>query len=233
MDTAQARQGECAAYRAGSARIALEVSPAFTRYIFVEKSIDRCADLETLKAEFPEKADRIQIVHQDCNAYLMDLCGNYVWKRNRAVLFLDPFGMQVEWTTVKAIASTHAIDLWYLFPIGVGVNRLLRRDGGISEALSRRLDSVFGTHSWDSAFYRKHLEAGLFGSEESVHKDAAFDRIKEFLLDRMRRVFVRVAENPLVLRNSKNSPLFLLCFACGNERGATTAVKIAQDILKE
>jgi hypothetical protein len=34
-----------------------------------------------------------------------------------------------------------------------------------------------------------------------------------------------------LLRNSRNNPLYLLCFASGNPRGAKTAVKIAQDIL--
>ena len=38
-------------------------------------------------------------------------------------------------------------------------------------------------------------------------------------------------ENPLRLRNSKNVPLYLLCFAVGNPKGAPTAVNIAEDIL--
>jgi hypothetical protein len=46
-------------------------------------------------------------------------------------------------------------------------------------------------------------------------------------------VFKGVANNPLPLYNSKNNPLYLLCFAAGNPKGAPTAVKIAQDILKE
>jgi hypothetical protein len=32
--------------------------------------------------------------------------------------------------------------------------------------------------------------------------------------------------------NSKNDPLYLLCFAVGNKKGAPIAIKIAQDILK-
>ena len=41
-----------------------------------------------------------------------------------------------------------------------------------------------------------------------------------------------VAE-PGVLRNSSNNPLYLLCFAAGNDKGAPIAVKIANHILKE
>ena len=40
-----------------------------------------------------------------------DLC-HKDWSSHRAVLFLDPYGMQVEWTTIEAIARTGAIDLW-------------------------------------------------------------------------------------------------------------------------
>ena len=38
------------------------------------------------------------------------------WSLHRAVLFLDPYGMQVEWATIEAVAKTKAIDLWLLFP---------------------------------------------------------------------------------------------------------------------
>ncbi len=44
-------------------------------------------------------------------------------------------------------------------------------------------------------------------------------------------VFEQVADNPLLHYNSKNVPLYLLCFAAGNPKGAPTAVKIAQHIL--
>ena len=52
-------------------------------------------------------------------------------------MFLDPYGTQVSWTTIKAIADTRAIDLWILFPIGT-VNRLLNRDGQIIEGRKKR-----------------------------------------------------------------------------------------------
>lgn len=38
----------------GSARIALNVSPPFTRYIFIEKSKSRFEKLKTLKTDFPD-----------------------------------------------------------------------------------------------------------------------------------------------------------------------------------
>ena len=215
----------------GSAQIALEVQPRFTKYIFIEKDPTRYAELERLRADYPELADDILPILADCNSYLQDLCKNRNWERNRAVLFLDPFGMQVEWRTIEAVAKTGAIDLWLLFPLGVAVSRILRRDGQIDELLSVRLDNLFGTTDWYAQFYESETQATLFGQEERLRKTADFNKIKQFFISRLKTTFPSVAENPLALRNSKNVPLYLLCFAAGNPKGGKTAVKIAQDIL--
>jgi len=80
----------------GSASIALRIQPPFTKYIFIEKEQKRFEQLQKLRTEFPDLANRISLINEDCNAYLQDRCKNYNWKKHRAVLFLDPFGMQVE-----------------------------------------------------------------------------------------------------------------------------------------
>ena len=104
----------------GSARLALKTEPRFDRYIFIERSPKRCAELEALKTEFPDLAAR----HQDPSrarrtSEIQALCTKD-WTSRRAVLFLDPYGMQVEWETIEAIAGTKAIDLWLLFPSAWG-----------------------------------------------------------------------------------------------------------------
>jgi hypothetical protein len=73
----------------------------------------------------------------------------------------------------------------------------------------------------------------LFGEEMVVQKISDFQSIAQYFVQRLQTVFTGVANNPLPLYNSKNNPLYLLCFAAGNPKGAPTAVKIAQDILKE
>ncbi len=220
-------------YSKGSARIALEIKPEFDKYIFVEKETKRVKELQKLKENFPEKANRIQIEKKDANKYITDLCNNYKWQKHRSVMFLDPYGMQVNWETIKAIANTKAIDLWYLFPLGIGVNRLLKKNAGkIPASWEIKLDNIFGTNEWKDAFYGKTQRSTLFGNETKIVKDTDFVKISNFIVERLKSIFAGVAENPLLLRNSKNNPLYLLCFASGNPRGAKTAIKIAQDILK-
>jgi three-Cys-motif partner protein len=115
------------AWRKGSARIALEVAPPFDRFLFIERSARWVKELQKLRAEFPERSDVIQIEHGDANSVLSQWCQRTDWQRHRAVVFLDPYGMQVDWATIEAIASTKAIDLWLLFPLGMAVNRLLTK----------------------------------------------------------------------------------------------------------
>lgn len=215
----------------GSARIALQVQPRFDRYIFIEKDPQRFAELQKLKAEFPAVSDDIVLVNAEANAYLQDLCLNRKWQKHRAVMFLDPFGMQVTWDTLVAIADTKAIDLWILFPVGVAVNRLLTRDGKIQRGWQKRLDALFGESAWHEVFYRTKSEASLFGDRIVIEKVGSFDLIGQYFVKRLKTAFAGVAESPLPLLNSRNVPLFLLCFAAGNPKGAPTAIKIAQNIL--
>lgn len=98
----------------GSARRALAANPAFHKFCFIELRPKKLAALNTLSAEYPGKT--IEVIQNDANAALKTLCGQYQWRNERAVLFLDPFGMHVEWSTLEAIAKTGAIDVWYLFP---------------------------------------------------------------------------------------------------------------------
>ncbi|RKU08997.1 hypothetical protein C6501_15735 [Candidatus Poribacteria bacterium] len=221
-------------FRQGSARNALEVQPPFKKYIFIEQDKNNFSELEKLRDEFLPKdefsKDSIECILTEANEYLTDVC-NKNWERHRALVFLDPFGMQVEWETIKLIADTKAIDLWLLFPIGT-VNRLLKRDAEIREAIREKLYKFFGEEDWYEIFYKLAHENSLFGEEERWEKVGnIFTEIEQYFIKRLQGIFAGVATNPLSLRNSKNVPLYLLCFAAGNPRGAQTAVRIAQHIL--
>jgi three-Cys-motif partner protein len=214
----------------GSARLALKTDPRFDRYIFIERSAERCAQLELLKGDFPDLAEDIQIRRGDANAEIRDLCEKD-WSSHRAVLFLDPYGMQVDWATIEAVARTQAIDLWVLFPLGIGVNRLLTRSGEIPESWRRRLNLLLGTEDWYEEFYRIESLPTLFGDAEERVVKASTETIGKYFNNRLKSIFAAVADEPKVLRNSGNSPLYLLCFAAGNPKGAPIALRIATHLL--
>lgn len=91
---------------------------------------------------------------------------------------------------------------------------------------------VFGTSDWRSRFYEVQKTRDLFGDRESIERTATVETIQAFINERLASCFAKVAKG-LVLRNSKSSPLYSLCFAAANEKGAPTALRIAQDILDE
>ena len=94
-----------------------------------------------------------------------------------------------------------------------------------------RVTAVLGTEAWRDEFYKSRKSDTLFGSEETEEREADYEVVADFFIRRLQGIFARVAQNPRVLKNSRNCPLYLFCFAAGNLNGAPTAVKIAQDIL--
>jgi len=223
---------EAQEYFKGSAKIALESEPKFDKYIFIELDNKKVKQLqEVIESEHQDLKERIIIENNDANKVIQDLCSKN-WKNNRAVLFLDPFGMEVEWKTIDAIAKTKAIDLWILFPLGISVNRMLmKKREEIPKEWSDDLDKIFGNNEWFDEFYKQKNEQSLFGTDDSIIKTANFDKIATYYIKRLKEIFPGVVEEPMYLYNSTNNPIFLLCFASGNERGSKPAIKIAKDII--
>lgn len=217
-------------YRAGSAKLALEVEPAFHRYLFVETRAKNVRQLDELCAAYPDRASSCRVVRGDANEVITEYCRG-PWAGRRALVFLDPFGAQVEWPTVEALGATKAVDLWYLFPLS-GVLRMARKDGSIPDDWADRLDTLFGTRQWAEEFYRPSHQLSLFDGEPAgLERTINPDRLRQFIMGRVQTVFYAVSPNSRILYGSKGSPLFLLVFAAANEAGAELALKIANHVL--
>jgi hypothetical protein len=119
-----------------------------------------------------------------------------------------------------------------LFPLGIGPSRVLPNQEIPGSKWANRLTKLFGTEEWKSQFYRKGGDKDLFGGCESVTKIAGVDEILAFFLKRLMSVFAKTVEQPLILHNSKQSPMYALCFAAGNPKGAPTAVRIASHLVR-
>ena len=117
----------------------------------------------------------------DANTFIPKVCDRIVKENTRAVLFLDPFGTQVNFETIECIAQTKKIDLWVLFP-WYAVNRSLPRDPNKKDSNKSALDRVFGNDSWKEVY---KLKENLFGEyEEKDHK-----RISNIYLERFKNSF--------------------------------------------
>ena len=167
----------------GSARVSLKITHPFNQYIFMEKTAKGCAQLLALRDEFPQLGKKIRVEQGDCNEIIRTICQQYDWKRTRAVIFLDPFGMQVDWNTIEQISATKAMDLWLLFPISA-VNRMLTSNGEMPESWAQKLESFFGTTNWKKRFYSEERQPSLFDlNKTTIHKDTSFKDIGEFMTE--------------------------------------------------
>jgi three-Cys-motif partner protein len=219
-------------FTASSALVAMRSEPPFQSYIFIERDESALRKLEQrLREEFPQRISLAKFEPGDANVVLKQLCDRD-WSKHRAVLFLDPYGMEVEWSTVEAVARTRAIDVWILFPAGIGVNRQLPCDGNVPAWARVAFTRFFGTPEWYDRFYVKDATADMFGGADRVQKIGSSEQIVTFYRERLEEIFPHVAPNPLVLCNSNNAPMFALFFAAANRKYGANAVKIAQHILK-
>ncbi|MGJ8651429.1 MAG: three-Cys-motif partner protein TcmP [Opitutaceae bacterium] len=216
-------------YRHGSPLIALSNKPKFQTLIFIEKDAVSLNKLQEQIETLPEAKERdIHFLQGDANTQLQALMKRN-WSGRRAVAFLDPFALEVNWDTIEHIAKTEAVDMWLLFP-AMAVNRMLPKSGKIPPQWTERLNRLFGTNDWQEIFYTKD-QPDLFGDEQISKTPKVFELLSEYVTQRLKSVFAGTHKSPLILRNSSGAPLFLLCFASGNPRGAPIATRIAQHII--
>ncbi|WP_242342706.1 three-Cys-motif partner protein TcmP [Anaeromyxobacter terrae] len=209
----------------GSPRVALNVEPPFTHYVFVEADPDRLAQLESLKIEYGDSR-AISVREGDCNEYLATrlLDGFRRDRCWRGVVFLDPFGMQVPWSTIEKLAATKRIEVFINFPLGMAIQRLLERSGRLTEHRRAKLDAYFGDSGWYDVVYS--TETDLFGDKVPRKWEDAGDRLLAWYRDRLQVAFGHVSAARLI-KNSKGGHLYYLVFAGPNRTGA----KIASHVL--
>ena len=207
---------------------------SFDYYYFVDKSEENCKLLEKRLQKY-ETAGHRHHLPSDANEAVKRLASTLHNNSNcKALAFLDPFGMQIDWESIETLAGL-SVDLWILVPTGVIINRLLERKIDMEKGLAHaeKLENFFGMPQDDirSFFYTENKVQTLFGEDEMVITKAenSIRRIAQLYVKRLQEVMPHVTEEPLVLYNTHNVPIYHFVFASKNE----TALKIAKDIIKK
>ena len=220
----------------GSSKLALSAKNNFDKYIFIEKNKKFYNELISLiDTEYHQYKRKVKTYNTDCNKALKEICDTIDWRNNRAILFLDPYAAELEWETLKKIAKTKAIDVWYLFPFSAA-NRMLKKDKRIDDTWKKKLNSLFGDDSWEKELYKPNPQLSLFDNDNDNYvKDANTEKLKSYICDRLKTLFPAVSSNPRILYNQKNSPLFCFCFAVAsdNPKAIRLALKVVDHILKK
>jgi three-Cys-motif partner protein len=224
---------DIAQFAKGSAQLALECHLPFDQYVFIEKSSENIESLRSLAAQ---RSDRSVIIHKgDANQKLVAFLRSWDRRNNRGVLFIDPYGCQVEFSTLKAIAATQSIDVWILFPTN-GIRRMLPNNGEFQIGWQSRLTTLFGTSEWFEKFYPKKELSDLFGNAgEGRERTVTLDGIDNYYRKQLESVFQGgVAKGTLPLGIEGKERLFSLFFACSNPSAAAKGLshKLANQIMK-
>ncbi len=96
--------------RRGSAQIAIDVDPKFDRLVFMDTKPTYCAALRDLADRHQDRD--IVVVEGDANRAIQSEMAWDGWKRTRAVMFLDPYGMDVEWATLENSPQFQPCAIW-------------------------------------------------------------------------------------------------------------------------
>ena len=221
-----AKDTDEAEYLSGSPRVALELENPFTDYVFIEIDKKRLKQLEALKKDYESTNRRIHLRKQDCNYYLRELLGKTQWTEWRGVVFLDPFGMQVPWDTIVEIGKTEAIEIFINFPVGMAIQRLLKRSGQFTSKERSKIDQYFGTDEWYDLLYEYRKD--LFGEDNIIKVQNSGDVLVKWYRKRLKEVFGHVS-TAREIQNTRGRPLYYLIFAGPNKTGA----RIADDVLRQ
>lgn len=211
----------------GSPRIALNVQHPFTSYTFIEQEPRRVAQLHALAAEYP--AATILVRQADCNDVLANEVAPSITfaSHQRAVVFLDPFTMNLDWATIAALAATGAIEIFMNVPT-MAVNRgvLYNDTTKVTPEKVERMDRFWGSGDWQEAIYED--VTNLFGEviERKVSPTTA-KRLGTLYCDRLRTVFPFVSDMA-VMKNTTGQPIYCLVFAGHNKTGNKIATELVR-----
>jgi len=218
----------------GAARRIIEIDEprSFNFYYFVEKN-KRNAELLKQNTVDIFHNKNITIKIEDCNIKLRDLA-KYLQsekgKKTKVLAYIDPYGMQLEWDSVITLAKT-GIDIWILTPTGMGVNRLLKKNGVISNIWVKKLEKFLGLSEKEirDYFYKEQTSLTLFGEEIHLSKEEnAIERAGILYKTRLETVFQYVSK-PFILKSTKGNIMYHMFLVSNNH----TALKIANDIIKK
>ena len=209
----------------GSAKIAIDTHPPFHQVHLVDLNSKHVAELQALDSS--TQATKISIYQDDANTALQRIVDQVNWLKTRGVLFLDPYGMAVEWATLQRIADTHALDVWYLFPLSAVYRQAARNFDRIDEGKAAVLDKVLGTPDWRQVFYETSKQDSLLDkdSEPTIVRTASPAEIATYVHKRLMSVFKGWVSTPIFLPEH-GAPMFVLFFAASNP--SAPAVKLSK-----
>ncbi len=215
----------------GSAVKALSVQTPFDIYYFIENNKHRLDRLKQIGETYPNRRTCFSL--NDANDEIVKICKSINWNKYRAVLFLDPYGLDVDWSTLQAINDTKSIDIWYLFSLSGFYRQASKKKDSIESYKVEKINKILGTNDWINRIYtqqpKKQVEMFELNSEGNV-RDSSVQEFEDFVTERLEQLFPHVSQ-PLALPKT-GAQLYSLYFCVSNpNRKAIDVAKRASDYI--
>lgn len=218
----------------GSAKRAMATQPPFKHLVFIEPDPRRFAALKALE----ERDGRVRCIQKDANAALPELLASEEWRQpaagkglQRGIVFLDPYGMQVSFATLKLLAATKRIDVFYLFPLEAVTRQLAHDFRAVDQWKQDRLDDVLGGPDWREDFYASRKQHDVWGGiDESLQRTVSRRDIELWFKRRLEAIPFAHVSDPLPLGDG-NLQKFSLFVAIAND--SPRAVQLAKNGIRD
>lgn len=212
----------------GSARRVLGIEPPFHHYRMIESMLGRSERLKQLEAEYPDRD--VQCSRGDGNEFIKRLFSEVPWTarfhQNRALVFLDPYGLGVEWSTLEVLAASKAADVWLFFNLG-GLNRQIARSTARVDASKRAsLTRMFGNEDWLGAFFAPARQSDLLDMVDAAKDERKVDReaVLAYAKQRYSEVFCFVPPPIIISKSGEGGPYAMFCMSNNPSRLAQGAI---------
>lgn len=205
----------------GSAGVAMETTPPFSRLVFWELGSTADRLRSDLTHSYPGD-HRWHVVAGDCNASL-DEGLRFVERDRRAptFAFIDPKGLDVAWTTLQRLSSWRIgktkTEMWILLP-EPAMERVLGLRGLPGRRTADKLTRLYGGESWVAIHELRRCG--------ELSADEARAEYVNLLRWRLQKDLGYARTLPLSLTNVSDQPVYTMVFATDHPVGR----EIMQDI---
>ena len=202
----------------GSPWRALNALPPFTYYHFVEIDERLASHLERRIAE--RGIQNARVYRGDCNEVIPEKILPKIPKDVPSFSFLDPRGLQLNWTTIERLASHRErmkMELLILYPYDMAIARLFKL-AMKNESHHATLTRFYGSEKWLAEF-KESLRL-----KETI--DQQRERFVKFYTNNLSKLGYRNVQPYGPLYSAGQRPVYHVIFASDHDVG----IKIMQDV---
>jgi three-Cys-motif partner protein len=209
----------------GSPSRALNISPPFDEFYFIDLDEEKTSYLQTICGN---RSD-VHIHTGDCTEYLTELLPKIQFKNyERALGLLDPYGLHIDWEVMYLAGQSKVIDMFLNFPVmDINRNAIWKNPEKVPRDGIERMTKFWGDESWKQAAYAESPQGNFFGPQMVKQGN---DEIVAAFRQRLKQVAgFKFVPEPLPMRNSTNAVVYYLFFASQKP----VAEKIITDIFSK